>query len=99
MRVEFLAPARDEFEEAVAYYNGQKEGLGREFAREVRRAIGRILQYPEAWTHLSRRTRRCPTDRFPYGIIYQVRSDRVLIIAVMHLRRKPTVWKARIPDG
>jgi hypothetical protein len=65
MDVVFLAPARAEFAEAVAYYNTQRDGLGEEFAEEVQRTIARISEYPEAWALLSRRTRRCPMNRFP----------------------------------
>jgi len=35
MNVEFLAPARVEFMEAVKYYATQRPGLGDEFAAEV----------------------------------------------------------------
>jgi len=32
---------------------------------------------------LSSRTRRCRTARFPFGLFYQVRSDEILIVAVI----------------
>jgi plasmid stabilization system protein ParE len=95
MMVEFLAPAQAELAEAVAYYDSQEQGLGSQFAAEVRRTIQRILQYPEAWSSISKRTRRCRTSKFPYGIIYQIRSNVVLIVAVMHLHREPRTWKSR----
>jgi len=95
MMVEFLAPAQAELAEAVGYYDSQEQGLGSQFAAEVRRTIQRILQYPEAWSSISPRTRRCRTGKFPYGIIYQIRSNGVLIVAVMHLHREPRTWKSR----
>jgi hypothetical protein len=49
MKVEFLDPAESEFIEAIGYYNGESEGLGYEFATEVNRTIGRIMEYPNAW--------------------------------------------------
>jgi hypothetical protein len=97
MEVELLAPAHTELMEAVDYYNSQREGLGDEFAIEVERTIERIQEYPEAWPSLSRRTRRCRTNRFPYGIIYQARGDSILIVGVMHLRRDPDAWRSRLP--
>ena len=97
MNVEFFAPARAEFAEVVRYYETERPGLEDEFAADVRRTIERIMQSPEAWSLLSRRTRRCPTNRFPYGIIYQVRGDSLLIMAVMHLHRAPLSWRARFP--
>lgn len=96
MDIKYLAPAEAELLEAVAYYNSQSEGLGYEFAAEVKRTIGRIVQYPEAWTQLSNRTRRCRTNRFPYGVIYQIRSETLLIVAVMHLSRHPQSWQDRV---
>lgn len=96
MLVKFLAPARAEFREAIAFYNDPKAGLGSEFAEEVKKAIERIVQYPEAWSLLSRRARRCRVKRFPFGIIYQVRDNTLLIIAVMHLHREPHSWRGRL---
>jgi plasmid stabilization system protein ParE len=96
MRVRFLAAAGEEFSNAVSYYDSQKEGLGDEFVDEVWRTISRIVNHPLAWQRLSARTRRCLTRRFPYGVIYQVRSDSILIIAVMHLRRHPESWRGRV---
>jgi ParE toxin of type II toxin-antitoxin system, parDE len=93
---DFLEPAQVELEEEVKYYNEQRVGLGYEFATEVGATISRILRYPEAWTKLSKRTRRCRTKRFPYGVIYQIRDDRILIVAVGHLRRKPFYWRNRV---
>jgi plasmid stabilization system protein ParE len=96
MNVDFLAPAEAEFEDAISYYNTQGEGLGFEFAAEVKRTLERIVQYPEAWSPLSKRTRRCRTNRFPYAVIYQTREDTILIVAIMHLSRDPQTWKSRL---
>jgi hypothetical protein len=96
MRLELLDPAKAELIEAVAYYNRESEGLGYRFAGEVRRTFSRILQYPQAWTPISKRTRRCRTTGFPYGVIYQVRDDVILVVGVMHLHRHPSLWKGRL---
>ncbi|HZV33716.1 MAG TPA: type II toxin-antitoxin system RelE/ParE family toxin [Verrucomicrobiae bacterium] len=96
MNFQFLAAARVEFEEAFDYYEAQREGLGEEFAREVYRTIQRITDHPLAWRKLSRKTRRCRTKRFNYGIIYQIRGNEIFIVAVMHLSRKPGYWKSRL---
>lgn len=93
---DFLEPAQIELEEEVNYYNEQRAGLGYEFAMEVANTINRILRYPEARAKLSQKTRRCRTKRFPYGVIYQVRDDRILIVAVAHLKRKPFYWANRV---
>ncbi len=96
IRAEFLSVAEAEFLDAVDYYNGQSEGLGFEFVLEVKETIQRIVLYPQAWTALSKRTRRCRTKRFPYALVYQVRKDFILIAAVMHMRKDPLSWKKRV---
>lgn len=98
MKYSFLPPAVSELQEAIDYYNHQQEGLGTEFRDEVYRTVGRILEYPNAWARLSRRTRRCRTHCFPYGLVYGMVGDMVLILAVAHLSREPMYWKNRLSD-
>lgn len=99
MKAEILAAAEADLVDAVSFYDEQSEGLGYEFAAEVKQTLGRILRFPDAWHRLSERTRRCRTKRFPYGVVYQLRGDSVLVVAVMHLSRHPDSWKSRIvPD-
>ena len=92
----FLDEAERELYEAVAYYEESSEGLGLEFSREVFATVSRILKFPEAWSPYSNRTRRCLLKRFPYGIVYRVVGDEVVIFAVMQLNRKPGYWKSRL---
>jgi plasmid stabilization system protein ParE len=97
MIVRFLASARAEIAEAMKYYNREEPGLGDELVEEVHDTIQRILEHPNAWTALSSRTRKCQTRRFPYGIVYQIRENTLLIVSVMHTSRSPNSWKSRLP--
>jgi hypothetical protein len=74
MKFYFHPDAEAEFYEAVEYYEKFQPGLGLEFAEEVFATITRIIQYPDAWSALSKNTRRCLVSRFPYGVIYQIKS-------------------------
>jgi hypothetical protein len=96
MKIRFLEIAQIELDQAIAYYNSESPGFGADFLDEVVKALNRIGEYPEAWHRLSRRTRRCQTRRFPYGIIYQIRSDEIIVVAVANLHRRPGYWKERI---
>ena len=96
MRIRFLEIAQIELDEAIDYYNYEMSGLGEEFLAEVLNALDRIGEFTEAWHPYSKRTRRCQTRRFPYGIIYQTRKEEILVIAIANLHRKPDYWKDRI---
>ena len=96
MTFSFHPCAEQELDKAVGYYEECRSGLGLEFAEEVYAAIARITAYPKAWTKLSKHTRRCLLNRFPFGIIFQVKDSKVRIIAVANLNRKPGYWKRRV---
>jgi plasmid stabilization system protein ParE len=96
MKIRFLLPAQTEFEEATEYYDEQRMGLGIEFSKQVGQALDRISHYPEAWSQLSSRIRRCLVNRFPYSVIYEVRNELVIIVAIQHHHRKPESWRSRV---
>ena len=96
MKIHFLEIAQIELDEAIEYYNYEVPGLGDAFLNEVLSALDRVGKFPEAWHHCSKRARRCRTRRFPYGIIYQIREQEILVVAIAHFHRKPDYWKNRI---
>jgi plasmid stabilization system protein ParE len=55
----------------------------------------RIGQMPEIHAVLHRDIRRAKVKKFPYNVYYRVRPDRVEVIAVLHGRRDPSIWKNR----
>lgn len=93
MKLRFASPAERELKEALEFYESARQGLGGEFLAEVEAAIRLIESHPSAWAPMSRRTRRCRLHRFPFGRFYQVRSDEILIVSVMDLRRDPRRWE------
>jgi plasmid stabilization system protein ParE len=92
----FLPPAASEVRKAAHYYEENVAGLGFDFIAEVRAAIRRILANPQAWQPLDHKFRRCRTARFPYGIIYSIENDQVLVVSVMHLHRHPKTWRKNL---
>ncbi len=96
MTYRFLSPAQQDLAEAIEYYERASPGLGLEFLDEVERTVNRILLNPEAWTPVGEHHRRCRARRFPYGLLYTVEQDVVIISAVMDLRRHPETWKKRL---
>jgi hypothetical protein len=93
MQYRFTSAALMELRQATLYYEQRENGLGTEFLNEIEATLSRILRHPNAWHPLSARTRRCRTHRFPFGLIYQIRTDEILVTSVMDLRRDPESWK------
>lgn len=89
----FTTSAISELKEATLHYEQKENGLGGSFLDEVDATVTRILTNPVAWHPLSKRTRRCRTHRFPFGLIYQIHGQEILIISVMDLRRDPSSWR------
>jgi plasmid stabilization system protein ParE len=85
--------ALSELKEATLYYEDKENGLGTAFLDEIDATVERIQRFPKAWHTVSPRTRRCRTHRFPFGILYQIRPDEILVTAVMDLRRDPRGWR------
>ena len=96
MKYIFHPEAEEELNLAVDYYNQCQANLGWDFSKEVYTAIQNILAFPEAWASLSKNTRRCLVNRFPFGVIYQNKNNKILIVAIMQLNRKPGYWHNRI---
>ncbi len=96
MKVRFLKPAQSEVDDAVAWYNSQAYGLGTQFLDDVDRTIRRIVTFPLSSMEIEQDIRRCLLSRFPYGIIYGIDSETVIIVAVAHSHREPRYWIDRL---
>ena len=96
MRYEFHPEALDEYNEAGCRYARQQPGLDLRFIVRVEEAIELILENPYRWRAFDEDVRRCLTRVFPYGILYTIEPEFVLIVAVAHCSREPGYWKHRI---
>lgn len=96
MKIRFLAAAQQELDEAVEYYNAEVPELGQAFLLEVLTVLEQIRQFPNAWHPLSLNTRRCRLRRFPYGVVYGVDADEIIVVAVAHSHRAPQYWRTRL---
>jgi plasmid stabilization system protein ParE len=95
----FLDPAEAEVDEAVAYFDAQRPGLGERFEREVEVTVARIIEYPEIGSPLTKLIRQFRVRKFKYNVIYVVDGAEIVIIAVAHHRKRPRYWRNRIARG
>ncbi|MGI9067835.1 MAG: type II toxin-antitoxin system RelE/ParE family toxin [Pyrinomonadaceae bacterium] len=84
--------------EASTWYEEREPGLGIEFVRAVREAIGNLPANPLAHRLRNRRrnVRWFLPPRFPYRIVYRVQGELIIIIAVLHAARHDRHWKERV---
>jgi toxin ParE1/3/4 len=95
MKYVFHPEALSEYSEAVQYYAEQRVKVAQSFIDAVEDAVYRIRQSPTRYLVIGADVRQCMTRRFPYGILYTIEQDYILILAVMHCSRKPGYWKTR----
>jgi toxin ParE1/3/4 len=95
MRYVFHPEALTEYSEAVQYYTEQRIEVAQAFINAIEDTIYRIRESPTGYAAIDDDVRRCMARRFPYGILYTVEPDYILIVAVMHSSREPGYWKSR----
>ncbi|MBI5233020.1 MAG: type II toxin-antitoxin system RelE/ParE family toxin [Deltaproteobacteria bacterium] len=98
MNIRISKLAQLEIDEAVAWFDSQSQGLGTRFLDDIDRTVRRIVAFPLSCAEIETEIRRCLFTRFPYGIIYGVDNDTIVVIAVAHLHREPRYWMDRLSD-
>lgn len=95
--LEIRPDALADIAESATWYEEREVGLGLEFVRAIRTAIGLLQSNPLAHRIRSRRRnlRWFLPSRFPYRIVYRVTGDLITVIAVLHSARHDRHWKER----
>jgi plasmid stabilization system protein ParE len=81
--------AQAEVQDAADWYEGRREGLGREVLSEVDACCERICLHPGRWPVVHRDVRSARLRRFPYLLHYRVRSTAVQVLRCRHCAQQP----------
>jgi len=85
-----------EFDEAAAWYEERKGGLGAEFRTAIEDAVQRIQNNPQAGSRYGRtKFRFVVARRFPFVVFYAEGEVAIRLMAVAHGRRRPGYWRKR----
>ena len=87
---------RSEVEEAVAYFDEQREGLGERFEQDLSDTVTFVIERPLAGKPLSKLVRKFRLHTFSYNVIHAIDANEIVIIAVAHHRRRPGYWRNRL---
>ncbi len=97
MTVRFVEEARDEFLDAIRYYEDAEPGLGRRFRVELEKSVRHLCDHPETYRIRSADQRRINLKTFPFYLPFIIRGETVWVLAVAHESRRPRYWISRRP--
>jgi plasmid stabilization system protein ParE len=95
LAISFHRAANNEFIEASAWYEEKKTALGTEFIAEVESCLSLAAEYPMRYAVVYKEIHRIAVNKFPYNIYFRVEAKRIVVLAVFHSRRNPSIWQAR----
>jgi toxin ParE1/3/4 len=98
MRFEFHPEALEDYQAAANWYEARGKALALRFVEAVEDAIRKVAEAPERWRIIEEDVHRCLTRVFPYGILYTIEPEFVLIVAIMHCSREPGYWRHRLGE-
>jgi plasmid stabilization system protein ParE len=91
--------AERDIDEAFAWYESKRAGLGIQFAHAIRARIAEVRRLPSASSVLyedGEELRRVFVRTFPYWILFAELSDAWMVLTVSHRRRSDEHWRGRL---
>jgi len=80
-----------EMQKAFEWYEYKREGKGYEMIEEIEAAYEKLSRHPHnySYTHQkSKNYRKIRIDRFPYLLIYEIETTKVIIVAYRHINQE-----------
>lgn len=91
-----LAQADSDIQNAFNRYEEYQDGRGKVFLFNLDLALGLIRKNPEMAPIYRGPYRRLLVRDFPFGIFYQVQAKRIVVTAVIDLRKNPKELKRKL---
>ena len=93
--INFHPEADSEMMDSAVYYESQQKDLGKRFLSTVQDSLNHIQINPKLYPVVHLDVRRCLTKIFPFGVMFRIQPNQIVIMAVMNLHRDPDYWKNR----
>lgn len=90
--------AEAELDDAVAWYNRRRAGLGQELQVSLSQLLTRIAATPLVFPKVYKQVREALMRRFPYAVYFAIQDDCIYVLAIFHSRRDPIEWKSRVEE-
>jgi len=88
--------AEADLETAARWYEEEQPGLAKRFLQDVARSFARLRERPLQFPMVAGDVCRALMHAFPYAIYFRVSNETIVVLAVLHLRRNPRIWQARV---
>jgi plasmid stabilization system protein ParE len=94
--VVFLLAADIDVQACYERFENERVGRGVEFLRRLRGLERLLAENPEMGAKVGRGIRKLLLLRFDHGIFYSVEGRRIIVAAVLDLRRDPDFIRSRL---
>src|SRR5947207_14163721 len=95
--IRWTTRAADQLQEAAVYLEQERKGIGLPFVDQVEAVLQVASIHPEVFPRVPEVTgnevRRGLVRRYGYWIIYEIRAEDLLVLAVWHGAREPEGWR------
>ncbi len=95
-QIEFHPESIRETRAAIQWYRRRDESVAEEFRGLIKTAEELVSLSPESWGQYFHGTRGYRFQNFPYVLVFVVRENRLIFVALAHTKQKPGYWKKRL---
>ena len=95
MRIVVHELAQAELDDAAAFYEQRRPGLGLAFIESVEAAVASVATNPRGGRAVRRGVRWWLVRRFPYRVFYRLAGADLRILAIGNTKRRPFYWVGR----
>lgn len=87
--------AEIDLQTAVKWYVLENEKLAERFLFEFRDAVLVVSKTPFGFQKRHKSVRAFALKKFPYNVYYILEKETLFVIAILHQKRNPKLWKKR----
>jgi len=94
-KVVFTLASKEDVRSAREGLRESNMQLAERFFEDVKSTLDKIAKNPKHYAIVYNNVRQCRLEIFPHVISYRIVDDTVQVLAVIHGRRDPEIWKGR----
>jgi len=94
--IQFVREALFDIESIIVWYEEQRVGLSHDFELCLEVGLDEISRNPQLFQKKYKEIKIRFISRFPYGIHYLTKKNKIIIIGIFHTSRSPMNWLERL---